>query len=222
MRLFLAILRKAALPTATAATASTARKLPNSLPPPIRPETLVEKLFGKYLIWTNTVSCGLLLAVGDAAAQHIETRHDPPDARTPFDWRRSGIMFAVGLTQGPVQHVFYGWLDRRFVTVSRANVAKKILLDQSFMSPVAIVQFFMAAGLLEGQTFAESLAELRSKFMTVFLVSDLLVGRVAKRLWSNPLLVRLHTHAHSPTACSGRLCSLSISPSSRERTASCT
>lgn len=183
MRLFLAILRKAALPTATAAATSTARKLPSalpsgaSLPPPIQPETIVEKLFGKYLIWTNTVSCGLLLAVGDAAAQHIETRHDPPDARTPFDWRRSGIMFAVGLTQGPVQHVFYGWLDRRFLVVSRANVAKKILLDQSFMSPVAIVQFFMAAGLLEGQTFMESVTELRNKFMTVFLVSGVGYGR---------------------------------------------
>lgn len=111
------------------------------------------------------------MAAGDAVAQKIEAHHAPPEKRTAFDWHRTGVMFVVGFTQGPVQHVFYGWLDNRFTAVNGRNVAKKIALDQSIMSPVAIVQFFIMAGLMEGQTLEESLRELRSKFLTVFLVS---------------------------------------------------
>lgn len=144
---------------------------------------LVDRLFGKYLIWTNTISCGLLMAAGDAAAQRIEqyrsvsSGDDEKNVRLPesFDWRRIGIMFVVGLTQGPVQHVFYSWLDQRFVAVNLRNVATKIALDQSIMSPVAIIQFFTAAGILEGQTVAETLAELRAKFLTVFVVSSIIL-----------------------------------------------
>lgn len=193
MRLVIALLRKSALtvqPPKTTVRGPVGTTTPIQLPPPRYPvqsptsghqrhRRLVEALFGKYLIWTNTVSCGLLMAAGDAVAQRIETRHErsatePTQAaadRTPFDWRRSGIMFLVGFTQGPVQHWFYGWLDRRFLEVTARNVAKKVALDQSIMSPVAIVMFFMTAGTLEGQSVTESATELRSKFLTVFMVS---------------------------------------------------
>ena len=51
--------------------------------------TAVGKLFGKYLLLTNTVSCGGLLAIGDAITQKIEhIGHDP--ATFKYDWPRTG------------------------------------------------------------------------------------------------------------------------------------
>lgn len=169
---------------------------------------VVDNLFGKYLLWTNTVSCGILMAAGDAVAQSIETHKEPPDKRKPFDWHRAGVMFVVGFTQGPVQHVFYGWLDNRFVAVNGRNVAKKIALDQSIMSPVAIVQFFMMAGIMEGQTLDESFQELRSKFLTVFMVSVSQYNRIKRRMTEVMTnlcyFFRCRQFDSRVTACSGR------------------
>lgn len=36
-------------------------------------KTVVKKCFGKYLLVTNTVSSGILMAVGDSMQQQIET-----------------------------------------------------------------------------------------------------------------------------------------------------
>lgn len=38
------------------------------------PQTLVGKVFGKYLLFTNTVSSGLLMVAGDVICQEIELR----------------------------------------------------------------------------------------------------------------------------------------------------
>lgn len=80
-------------------------------------------------------------------------------------------MFAVGSIQGPINHYFYGWLDRAIRIVNVKNVSKKILLDQLIMSPVCIVAFFYSAGLLDGQSTNESTDELKSKFLTVYMVT---------------------------------------------------
>lgn len=80
-------------------------------------------------------------------------------------------MFVVGSVQGPIQHYFYTWLDQRFVTVTAAGVAKKILLDQLIMSPICIVTFFASASLVEKESFATLCSELKNKFLTVYIVS---------------------------------------------------
>lgn len=80
-------------------------------------------------------------------------------------------MFVVGAAQGPIQHYFYGWLDQRFVAVTAAAVAKKIVLDQLIMSPICIVTFFATASMVEKQAFAEFWDELSSKFLTIYVVS---------------------------------------------------
>lgn len=79
-------------------------------------------------------------------------------------------MFLVGAIQGPIQHYFYGWIDRAIQTVTLANVGKKILLDQLIMSPVCIVAFFYPAGLLQGQDMPSCNAEIKSKFLEVYMV----------------------------------------------------
>lgn len=80
-------------------------------------------------------------------------------------------MFLVGSIQGPINHYFYGWLDRAITTVNLKNVSKKIFLDQLIMSPVCIVAFFYSAGILDGQSTNECTDELKSKFLTVYMVT---------------------------------------------------
>lgn len=81
-------------------------------------------------------------------------------------------MFLVGAIQGPINHYFYGWIDRAIRTVNLKNVSKKILLDQLIMSPVCIVAFFYSAGLVDGQSTNECTDELKSKFLTVYTVNE--------------------------------------------------
>lgn len=55
---------------------------------------VVKKLFSKYLLLTNTVTCGGLLAVGDAFTQKIE--HLGHDSSTfKYDWPRTGKVIEV-------------------------------------------------------------------------------------------------------------------------------
>lgn len=79
-------------------------------------------------------------------------------------------MFIVGCIQGPINHFFYGWMDRTIKAVNLKNVSKKILLDQLIMSPVCIVAFFYPAGMLDGQSIIECTDEVKSKFLTVYMV----------------------------------------------------
>jgi protein Mpv17 len=49
---------------------------------------MINKIFGKYLLLTNTVSSGVLMAAGDLIQQEIEN-HRNAKSRT-FDWKRTG------------------------------------------------------------------------------------------------------------------------------------
>lgn len=68
-------------------------------------------MFGRYLWVTNTVSCGGMLAIGDCIQQQLE--HVRGVGTDPnYDWKRTGRLFLVGLSQGPPHHIFYLWLDK--------------------------------------------------------------------------------------------------------------
>lgn len=80
-------------------------------------------------------------------------------------------MFVVGAIQGPMHHYFYMWIDRAIKTVNLVNVTKKVLLDQFLMSPIFILAFFYPAGWLAGQSTTQCNAEIKDKFVKVYLVS---------------------------------------------------
>ncbi|GFG33851.1 hypothetical protein Cfor_11050 [Coptotermes formosanus] len=105
----------------------------------------LNKTFGKYLLLTNTVSSGLLMAAGDLIQQEIDKRRTSASKR--FDWKRTGRMFVIGLAQGPPQHIFYKFLDRSFPGRDLKSISRKILLDQLIASPVCICIFFFGMGL---------------------------------------------------------------------------
>lgn len=79
-------------------------------------------------------------------------------------------MFFVGLMLGPPQHYFYKVLDKRFPQTDMRTITKKILLDQSFLSPTSIFIFFYGLGFLERNELSKINEEFKKKFWTVYKV----------------------------------------------------
>ncbi|XP_013112229.1 mpv17-like protein 2 [Stomoxys calcitrans] len=129
-------------------------------------------VFGKYLLITNVVGSGVLMVVGDIAAQEIEYRKGEKPER--FDLKRMGRMFIVGALQGPMHHYVYAWMDKIMPVANLKNIVKKILIDQLFMSPACIFIFFYSACYLERKTWKETNDELRQKFLFIYCMDWLL------------------------------------------------
>ncbi|KAL3869287.1 hypothetical protein ACJMK2_041990 [Sinanodonta woodiana] len=128
----------------------------------------IEKLFSKYLIVTNTISCGSLLAIGDVITQKVEQMDT--GERKKHNWHRTGRMLSMGFVLGPFCHVWYGALDR-FILGGGGKVAvKKILADQIVAAPFFCSAFFMGMSLLEGKTPQEGVQEVKDKFLMVYMV----------------------------------------------------
>ncbi|XP_054276113.1 mpv17-like protein 2 isoform X1 [Macrosteles quadrilineatus] len=128
-----------------------------------------QKLLGKYLFLTNTVSSGLLMAAGDGVQQQIEF-YKKVHKKETYDWIRTMNMTIVGFALGPVQHFFYKYIDFILPKRTLKSVMKKILLDQTVASPSAICIFFYGLGLLEDGDFKEAHKEMKQKFLTIYMM----------------------------------------------------
>ncbi|XP_077572277.1 mpv17-like protein 2 [Stigmatopora nigra] len=116
---------------------------------------------GRYLLLTNTVSGGGMLALGDFLQQSREKHKDPTKIR---EWNRTGRMFIVGCSMGPVLHFWYTWLDTRFVGNALKTVVKKVLVDQMIASPTLGMWYFLGMGVMEGHSLSHGWGEFKDKF----------------------------------------------------------
>ncbi|ESP00470.1 hypothetical protein LOTGIDRAFT_112617 [Lottia gigantea] len=139
-------------------------------------KAFVKKLFSKHLLVTNTVTCGALLTIGDLIVQSIEKRNKKtkkPRETSSFlaniDWERSGRMCLIGTVFGPVNHLFYKYLDKHFVGKSLKVVMKKMAVDQFVAAPIFTSLFIYSDCILEGKSTAITQEEWKEKFPVIFL-----------------------------------------------------
>lgn len=119
---------------------------------------------GKYLIVTNIVSSGGMLAVGDCIQQTRENRHAAAEEEKSRDWQRTGRMAAVGCSMGPFLHYWYQWLDKVYSGKIVKTVAKKVLIDQLIASPLLGAWYFIGMGVMEGRGWVSGCTEFKGKF----------------------------------------------------------
>lgn len=133
--------------------------------------TLRRHMFGRYLLVTNTVTCGSLLALGDISVQLIERAIVPEKKKQPLDinWKRTGRFFAMGAIFGPMNHVWYTSLDKFFPGKSFSIIVKKIIADQVIASPIFTFTFFMGLGAMEGNKASDNFTEFKNKFLKVYM-----------------------------------------------------
>lgn len=87
--------------------------------------------FGKYLLFTNTVSSGLLMYIGEVAAQRLDkSQPKKPNGEVLYDKEKIKQLTVVGISQGPLHHYTYLWMERLLPGTAKAMIAKKILSDQ--------------------------------------------------------------------------------------------
>uniref|UniRef100_UPI0037E90253 mpv17-like protein 2 n=1 Tax=Semicossyphus pulcher TaxID=241346 RepID=UPI0037E90253 len=120
----------------------------------------------RYLLITNTVSGGGLLALGDCVQQNWERHKEPGRA---YDWKRTGRMFVSGCSMGPPMHYWYSWIDRKFVGKALNTVCKKVLLDQMFASPILALWYFIGMDIMEGHSLSEGWEEFKEKFWEFYM-----------------------------------------------------
>ena len=84
--------------------------------------------FGKYLLLTNTVSSGVLMYFGEYVAQRIQLRENFDESK--IDKEKMKQLAVVGLSQGPLHHYTYEWMERLLPGNAPKTVFKKILSDQ--------------------------------------------------------------------------------------------
>lgn len=136
---------------------------------------ILKKVFSKYLVITNTLTCGCLLGTGDLITQNIEQRfmdrRKEGSTGVQIDWRRTGRMFCMGVTFGPLTHVWYNVvLERIIVGTGNKMVFKKILADQFVAGPFFCSSFFFGMGLFEGRGMQGAVQEVKENFLPVYLV----------------------------------------------------
>jgi len=113
--------------------------------------------------------------LGEIAAQRIDkSNRKGPNGEVVYDEEKIKQLTVVGLSQGPLHHYTYLWMERLLPGTAKATVMRKILADQIIVSPVFIVHYFYTAFFLGGKSIQETNEILRAKFLTIYMADWLI------------------------------------------------
>jgi hypothetical protein len=153
-------------------------------------------VYNKSLFASNTATCMVLLGAGDCFTQYVEqktvglnstaqvitavkqqqlqqTQMNLTATSTNIfnvDWERSKKMFIIGTAVGPLQHVWYTFLDKKFPKKTRSVIFKKVILDQIFCAPTLNLVLIAGVHLLEGERLNTLKDAVKEKFLTLYAV----------------------------------------------------
>ena len=98
---------------------------------------IIDLMFGRYLVVTNTATSVGLFAAGDLLQQKLIEK------RETVDWPRTGRMTAMGILIGPLNHYWYRFLDARWPGKMHRIVITKVLVDELVYAPVGTTIFYL-------------------------------------------------------------------------------
>jgi len=136
-------------------------------------KTIFRSAYSKHQLATNIATSGGLLMLGDVIQQHIEL-HKGLHTKGCYDWSRSGKMLLMGLFHGGPRHYFYVYLERFIPGRTISCAVKKVLCDQTIISPFVDSTFLYGVSIMESQTPAQAWMSLKEKFLQVYLCDWLL------------------------------------------------
>lgn len=116
----------------------------------------------KLLPWISNVTLyGCLFAGGDFVHQCVIAQ------REDMDWRHTRNVAIVALSfQGNFNYFWLRALEHRFPGRSAGMIFRKLLLDQTFASPLATSVFYTGVSFLEGKE--DIFADWREKFFNTY------------------------------------------------------
>lgn len=107
----------------------------------------------------------VVFQVGDLIEQRIEIYKKEIESLDPV---RTRNMAASGLTVGIFCHFWYKLLDGKLPGRNFSMVMKKVLVDQLLASPVIIFLFFATLGVMRRESSAETIEEIKHKFLRLY------------------------------------------------------
>lgn len=111
---------------------------------------------------------GALLGAGDIIAQQYVENVPLRE----HDVVRTARMTAIGtVVIGPIFHVWYAALDKRFAHKSPGNAIRKMTVDQSILAPVFLVLFYGAVGIVERRTIKQISDKIYEEFYPNMIVN---------------------------------------------------
>jgi protein Mpv17 len=68
--------------------------------------------------------------IGEVAAQKLDKKNRLANGATVYDKEKIKQLTVVGISQGPLHHYTYEWMERLLPGTAKMTVGKKILSDQ--------------------------------------------------------------------------------------------
>ena len=131
----------------------------------------------KHLLLVNTLSCGSFMLLGEIFVQRIKKSKESKDNK--YNYERIKQSTVVGLSQGPLHHYIYLWIERSLPGTSKKIIFKKILVDQFLVSPIFISHFLYTSYFLEGRKLKEIHDLFKQKFPKIY-AADWMVWPLAQ------------------------------------------